>query len=569
MKKIISRCALVLSLAALIAAPCLAQDDHFDIVRFQIEGNTLLPEATVQGAVAPLVGAKRVYGDIQKALEALERAYRAAGFSTVQVYVPEQELTGGVVRLKVTEGVIGKVLISGNKRFDERNIRTSLPALQEGRAPNLRRMSENIQLANDSPAKQIEVTLGVSEEEGKVDAKVLVAEENPQRAFITADSTGTAATGRSRVGLAYQNANLFNRDHNLTLAYTGSADSPAGVKVDIFSIGYRIPFYALGDSLDFIYGKSGVNTPSSSPSLGGSQLGIMGKGDVFGLHWNHHFARRGEYSSKLIFGFDYKYINARCSNGVPPSVTPVSIDPPTPTTGSCVPYTTRPLSLTYSGQRQSPGQVFDYNLGVAHNLALGTHYTNLDGAIDRYSYLTSGNRPTRDDFGIVRLGGSYLKAFQSDWQVRVAASSQYGGNPLVAAEQFGLAGSSAVRGFNERAVAADSGYLANTEVYTPELAKAIGARGSLRVLAFYDFARGHNHNAPQGSPTTPGKIGIASVGVGVRYSVGKDFSLRFDLAQVVDAGPSIPIPNSVPREPNFSNKFRGDWRGHINLMLAF
>ena len=550
MKKTHSSCALFFLLMAPGVVPCLAQDEHFDIVRFQIEGNTLLPEAEVQSVVAAQVGAKRVYGDIQKALEALEGAYRRAGFGTVQVYVPEQELTSGVVRLQVTEGVIGKVLISGNKHFVDANIRASLPELKEGRAPNLRQMSEAIQLANESPAKQIGVTLGVSGEEGKVDAKVAVTEEDPQRVFVTADSTGTAATGRSRVGLAYQNANLFDRDHTLTLAYTGSPDAPAGVKVDIFSLGYRIPFYALGDSLDLIYGKSGVNTPSSSPTLGGA-LGIVGKGDVFGLRWNHYFARRGEYSSKLIFGFDYKYINSRCTTaGVP-----AGIDPPTPAIAACVPYTTRPLSLTYSGQRLSPGRMFDYNIGVAHNWALGTHYTNLDGAIDRYSYLTSGNRATRDDFSIVRLGGSYLSAFQTDWQLRVAASSQYAGNPLLAAEQLGLAGSTAVRGFNERAVSADSGYVVNAEIYTPELGKATGARGSLRALAFYDFARGYNHNAPTGS-LTPAKIGVASAGAGLRYALGKDFSLRFDLAQVVDAGPS-------------NTKERGDWRGHLNVMIAF
>jgi hemolysin activation/secretion protein len=542
---------LALALATLFVAPCLAQDEQFDIVRFQIEGNTLLPEAEVQRAVAPLAGPKRVYGDIQKALEALERAYRAAGFSTVQVYVPEQELTSGVVRLQVTEGVIGKVLISGNKHFDDANIRASLPALQEGKAPNLRQMSEAIQLSNENPAKQLEVSLGVSEEEGKVDAKVAVTEENPQRVFATLDSTGTQATGEFRLGVAYQNANLFNRDHTLTLAYTGSPDAPSGVKVDIYSIGYRVPLYALGDSLDFIYGKSNVNTPSSSPTLGGA-LGIVGKGDVFGARWNHYFARRGEYSSKLIVGFDYKYIDSSCTDA---TGAPVPTDPPTPPIASCVPYTTRPLSLTYTGQRLSPGQLFDYNIGVAHNLGLGTRYTNVDGTIDRYSYLTPGNRSTRDDFNILRLGGSYLKAFPSDWQVRVAASGQYAGDPLVAAEQIGLAGSTAVRGFNERAATADSGYFANAEIYTPELAQASGARGSLRALLFYDFGRGYNQNVPADS-LTPAKFGIASVGAGVRYALGKDFSLRFDLAQVLDAGP-----------PDTKN--RGDWRGHLNVMLAF
>ena len=138
--KIFSSCVLALVLANLSVTAALAQDEHFDIVRFQIEGNTLLPQAQVEAAVAPLAGPKRVYGDIQKALEALERAYRAAGYSTVQVYVPEQELTGGVVRLQVTEGVVGKVLISGNKYFDDANIRASVPALKEGTAPNLRRL---------------------------------------------------------------------------------------------------------------------------------------------------------------------------------------------------------------------------------------------------------------------------------------------------------------------------------------------------------------------------------------------------------------------------------------------
>ena len=547
---------LVRVLAIIIAVPCAAQDEQFDVVRFQIVGNTLLPMAELQALVAPLTGKKRVYGDIQKALEALEGAYRSAGYSTVQVHVPEQELTSGTVRLDVIEGVLGKVTISGNEYFDERNIRAALPALKEGRAPNLREMSENIQLSNENPAKQIEVALGVSEEEGKVDARVTVTEDNPQRVFATLDSTGTAATGRSRLGIAYQNANLFDLDHTMTFAYTSSPDAPSGVKVDIFSIGYRVPLYALGDSLDFIYGKSSVNTPSSSPTLG-TALGIVGKGDVIGARWNHYFARQGEYSSKLIYGFDYKYINARCSTGSPPEAIPVDFNPPTPPIASCVPYTTRPLSVTYTGQKQSPGRMIDYNIGLAYNWALGSQYTNTaasGGNTDRYSYLTSGNRPTRDDFAVLRTGGSYLAALQEDLQVRVAITAQHARNPLVASEQLGLAGSSAVRGFAERAVATDSGYVINAEVYSPELAKTAGVSGSLRGLAFYDFARGYNNNAAD--TTIFGFMSIASIGFGMRYSAGKDFSLRFDLAQVTDAGPA-------------NTKARGDRRGHVNLMLAF
>ena len=116
----------LLAAAVILAAGSLnhatAQDAGFDIARFQVEGNTLLAADKVQALLAPFVGKSKVYGDVQKALEALEGEFRRLGYGTVQVYVPEQELTGGVVRLVVSEGVVGKVTITGNKFFNEENI---------------------------------------------------------------------------------------------------------------------------------------------------------------------------------------------------------------------------------------------------------------------------------------------------------------------------------------------------------------------------------------------------------------------------------------------------------------
>ena len=52
------------ALAAALGAGVLAEDERFNITRFQIEGNTLLPDAELQRAVAPLTGPGRVYGDV-------------------------------------------------------------------------------------------------------------------------------------------------------------------------------------------------------------------------------------------------------------------------------------------------------------------------------------------------------------------------------------------------------------------------------------------------------------------------------------------------------------------------
>jgi hemolysin activation/secretion protein len=559
---------MIAAAAVLAAGPvthAVAQDSGFDIVRFQVEGNSLLPAERIQELVAPFIGKRRIYGDVQKALEALESDYRRLGYGTVQVYVPEQELTSGVVKLQVSEGVVGKVTITGNKYFNNENIRAGLPQLMEGKAPNMRQLSENVQLSNENPAKQVEVTLGTSEEEGKVDVRLEVKEEDPERFYATLDNTGTKATGKHRLGVSYQNANVGNSDQVLTLAYTTAIDPPGGmkilgnrvipsqdgtgVKVDIFSIGYRLPLYAIGDSIDFIYGSSSTDTPASSPTLGGG-LGINGKGEVFGFRYNHIFPRAGEYTSKLVLGVDYKYMNSRCSVA----------GNPTPFGGAgCTPYTLRPVSATYSGQWLKPGEAIDFNVGVAHNLfPLGSEYVfnpvaPAAGGTDRYS-AASGYR-TKDEFTAVRFGGSYATAVNGDWLVRVAASGQYAQNALPAGERLGVAGSNAVRGFLERAVAVDRGYFANFEIYSPDIASGLGLPGNLKWLAFFDSAQGFTLN-----PSLNEKVNIASAGVGFRYNFKKDVSVRFDVARVMDGV----WPNGAP-----NIALEGDIRGHFALAFGF
>ena len=561
----------VLAAAVILLAGTLntviAQDASFDIVRFQVEGNSILPVERVQALVAPFVGRKKIYGDVQKALEALEGDYRRLGYGTVQVYVPEQELTTGVVRLQVSEGVVGKVTITGNKHFNDANVRASLPNLKEGTAPNMRQLSENVQLSNENPAKQVEVTLGVSEEEGKVDAKVEVKEEDPNRVYLTLDNTGTKASGKNRVGVSYQNANMGNSDQVLTLAYTtaidvlnGETHAPArsGVRVDIFSVGYRLPLYSIGDSIDLIYGNSSTNTPASVLAPGGL-LAINGKGEVVSLRYNHIFPRAGEFTSKLVMGLDYKYMNSRCTtNGQPGPV-----DPGNPLlVSSCLPYTLRPVTATYSGQWQKPGEAIDFNLGLTHHLfPMGSRYSYAitpPGAAgsDRYSFIST--RQTPDRFSALRFGGSYSAALSGDWLGRAALSGQYAQSPLPSGEQLGLTGSTAVRGFLERAVAADRGYVANLEVYSPDYAGKLGLEGALKGIVFYDWASGNNLAALGGGFAISN---VASAGIGFRYNLKKDISARLDIARVMQG--HQPIPGTAEA----ANP--GDIRGHFGLAFGF
>ena len=531
-----------------------AQDEFFDIRQFDIRGNSLLADSQVEALVSPFTGTGRSYSDVQKALAALENAYRAQGFGTVSVRVPEQEITTGVVRFEIVESVIGQVVVNGNRYFDEQNFRASLPGLKEGSAPNLKAISANVQLANENPAKEIDVTLGLGEKSGTVDAKISVKDQDPQRWMVNFDNSGTKETGRNRLGLAYQYANLMGGDESLIVAYTTSPDiwmkQPENIKVDIYSVAFHKPFYGVGDSLDVIYGNSNVNVPSAQAT----GFGLNGKGEMISMRWNHHFPRLGENAAKLVFGYDYKHFNTLCVNPVTGQSFPVA--PPTPLNRNCVPHTTQPVSATVTGNAQGIDHQVTYSLGLAINLfPIGLNYTAPPGSpavgrIDKYSYIA--NRPVDDEFAVLRGSVSYSRMV-SGWQLRAGLNAQLTDSGLVPGEQIGLTGATAVRGFGERVIAADTGYIANLEAYTPNFADRFGVTGNLHGLVFLDWGYGRNVGA-QGQPFD--KVGIASIGAGLRYSLQKDVSVSLDIANVVDGGP-------------VGTEERGNWRGHLRMTIGF
>lgn len=523
------RCRLVLLLSLACNQHVQAQDETFDVKRYEVVGAQLIAAEEISRRVAPFTGKGRVFGDIQQALEAIEDAYRTRGYSAVHVVLPEQELSQGVVRINVIESRVANVTVSGNRHFDTGNIRASLPHVEEGTSPMALRISESIQLANENPAKKVDVVMRVGEQEDTVDLDVKVDDDQPSRFFVTADNTGNARTGKTRLGVAYQHANLFNRDHVATVAYTTSPERAE--RVDIYSLSYRLPLYALGDSIDFIYGQSDV-AAGTTPTVAGPLL-FSGSGKVYALRYNMILPRLGEYSSRVIFGFDQREFDNTC----------------TLAGGACgaggSDVTVRPLSIAYAGQWAKLGQTTDFSLAVATNIPGGPHGRQAD-----FSAVRTG---ADKDYSAYRLNGSHAFAFAGDWQARGAFGGQYSPYRLVPGEQLGLVGSLAVRGFEERIVARDSGYFANFEIYTPDaLAGAEGnAHGNLRGLAFIDVGRGWDR-LPSTAAHSTDKVG--SAGVGLRYAMGRTANLRLDVARVTDGADNVPA---------------GNWRGHFGLTVGF
>jgi hemolysin activation/secretion protein len=481
----------------------------FEIARYDVEGNTLLKPEVVDRALAPFSGPDKDFGDVQRALEALQLAYQNEGWGGVEIRLPEQELDRGVVRLRVVEPRIAKITVEGNEHFSEANIRRSVPALREGETPNSREIAKGIRLANENPSKQSAVVLRASEREDHLDATIRVADVDPRRYSIALDNTGNEETQRERLGLAYQHSNMFGLDHVMTLQFITAPKNYNDVIV--FGLGYRIPIYSRGDSVDFVAGYSNVDSGTVQ-----DLFVVAGAGTVFALRYNQNLPRWGDLEHRFSYGFDYRaYQN---------DVTPVGSD------FKLVPdITVHPVSVTYSGAWRAEGKgELTYYLSAVQNIPGGS-----DGRDENFKAVGARFPDGTAGYRLYRAGVSYSRPLIEDWQIRIRADGQYTDDALVSGEMFAIGGADSVRGVNERYVSNDKGYRTSWEIYTPDMAKGLGLDGRMRFLAFYD------QGLLRRNKVQPGELeqqSLDTAGLGLRVNYKNNLTLRFDVAFVLHDG---------------------------------
>jgi hemolysin activation/secretion protein len=498
---------------------------RFEIRRIVLDGNTLLPAAAVDRLLAPYVGANKDFSDIQRALEALENAYREVGYGVVQISLPEQNITQGEIRFSILEPRLGKVAVEGNKHFDEANIRGSVPALREGTPPNSRAIARSLQIANENPTKQTTVLLRSSSVPGEIDAAIKVTDDKPWKGGVTLDNTGNSSTGTWRLGASYQHANVFNRDHVLTAQFITSPGHWGDVR--IYGLGYRIPLYGLGSSIDVVGGYSDVSSGTLQ-----NLFNVSGSGTIFGLRYNQHLPRVGDYEHKLVYGFDYRaYQNRIVQIGTPGSIVPD--------------ITVHPISAYYAGQMRFTGSELSFYVYAAQNV-----FPNGNDASDADFKATRAT--AKASYRLYRYNVNYARLLPGDMQFKVAVHGQETRDSLVPGEQFGLGGAENVRGFFEREVSDDRGHRASFELYSPDVGTLLGwTNVRLRMLGFFDIGTLTRRNPLPGEAVGES---VSSVGLGMRLAGSHQTSMRIDMAQVLQPG---------------GGQRRGDWKVHAVFSVAF
>lgn len=474
--------------AAEVEAP--HQTDLF-IQEYCVEGVRHLPRETVEETVYPFLGPGRSSDDVEQARAALEKAYRDAGFQTVAVQIPPQQVQEGVVVLQVVEGVVERLRVRGARFSSPNAIKAAAPSLAEGKVVNFNDVPREIIALNQLPDRRVTPTLRAAETPGAVDVDLNVVETSPLHASVELNNRRSANTTALRVNASVSDNNFLQRGDSLGLSFQVAPQRSADAQV--FS-GYYLARFAGASGLSLML--QGTKQDSNVSTLGGAA--VTGRGETLGARALLRLPAAKNFYQTLSAGFDYKHFDQTLRVGGNDLVAPI---------------TYWPLTANYSATLLGEKRTTDASLGVTlHLRGVGSN----PAAFDQRRYQADGS------FVFLRGEISHTQEIGPGFQFFAKVSGQLANQALLDSEEASGGGLGTVRGYLESAVVGDNAAFGTLELRSP----ALGPKAS--DLRLYVFGDAGLLKIYQALPSQHSYFQLASYGVGSRVQFHDNFHGSID-----------------------------------------
>lgn len=513
------------------------QPAPFDILEFRVLGNSKLQPIEIERLVYPLLGPGKTIADVERARDALVLAYREHGYGATYVDIPEQNVVNGIVRLKVTEGRLDRVHVSGARYFANGQIRESLPSLKSGEVLSFPAFQEDLASLNrETRDRRVTPVLRTGRTPGTVDMELKVEDSLPLHASVDVNDRYTANTTRTRVGVNVSYDNLFQKYHSLSLQYQTAPEQPKDARVIAGT--YAMPFGGGGRSLALY----AVDTNSDVAAIG--TLSVLGAGRIYGARYIMPLiAPSTRWSHSFVAGLDFKDFEERIRLSDGTDVSPIQ-------------YVN--WSALYSGALRGERSTSTFGLGANFGIR---HLANSSGPAPIIPPASSDDAPlfTPGEFGFKRSGAQpnyfYLRANATHdrplffgTRLAVRLSGQFTTEPLISNEQFSMGGADSVRGYLESEALGDRGVAGSIEFHGPELARwRTDGLTHLDAFLFYDAGVvGIENPLHSDDPDREqaSRVNLSSVGIGMRFSgfrgldAGLDWAWPLETTDNVERGSS-------------------------------
>ena len=475
------------------------------------EGVDLPPK--VYGVLASRIGSSLTLGSLNQMVREAIVAYRKSDFPVVDVLVPEQEVTGGVLQLVIIEGRLGDVVVEGASRSEGRALVSQIRT-ERGEVIRESDLTEDLDWINKHPTRQVDLIFSPGDGYGETDVILRSQSFRELSAYIAYENSGNRALGESRAlfGASLTGPLFFGQDTILSYQFTTNFDnSDASIfgHSGVFAsyLPWRHQVTLLGAYVD---SESRIPAPGGNINTGGVNKQLSGR---YGIP----LPNVGRVSHELEFGMDFKSSNSALAFG--------DVDV-FDTTSEIVQY-----SLGYNMIARD--QAGEWRLDSE---VVSSPGDNTDGNTDAIFATQRAGASANYTYGRVMLERD--QRLPEGWSLYGRLQFQASNSNLLASETLGAGGFDSVRGFEQRIVNGDRGVVGTAELRTPTFYPAVfsgfsNVRDGAYGLLFYDFANVGFHESAIGQQDAT----LGAVGVGFRYQRENWFTLRVDYGlQVTEDG---------------------------------
>jgi hemolysin activation/secretion protein len=220
-------------------APAPKPDERcFEIREVVLEGVTKLAADEQAELTKPYTGRCIGLGEVNELIQKITNLYVSRGFTTTRVYIPEQDMGTGVLKILVLEGLVEKIILDG----DGVSLRMAFPDL-EGRVFNLRDFEQGIDQINRLRSNSATMDIEPGAAPG---ASVVRVKNVPARRWslgFSVDNTGSEPTGYYQAAATLGLDAPLGLNDYLNLSHRQNPDSDTGSKLSrVQSLFYALPY---------------------------------------------------------------------------------------------------------------------------------------------------------------------------------------------------------------------------------------------------------------------------------------------------------------------------------------
>lgn len=452
----------------------------------------IVPDAVVAAAKA-YVGEPISLASLDRMTRDMVLAYRDAGMPVVNVVVPPQDVSNGVVQIIAVVGRLGEVMVEGNA--SDPDYYTEGFELAQGDVVEQAKVLDQLRWKSRRFHRRVDAIYAPGSGFSLTDISFNVTEKKPWTVYLGADKTGSGSLGQNRIFAGFTAGDLWGLDHELSYQFTTSEKGidtlGAHVASYIFPVANRTDFQISGS---YTENEARINdtTISSgrSKTLSGTFISQLPR-------WN-------DWSVDARYGFDYKHsTNSLEFGGANVTETPTAIGQ---------------FGLQLSGQRGGSNSATSVYGGLWWAPG-GLFGDNTDDAMSK------SRSDAKASYVYVRGGFDHTVYLPDDRLFNIGVDGQYAGVRLPKSEMMYIGGMNSVRGFDENTLAGDNGLVARLELHgaKKKIRDWDGKEDSFRPFIFLDAGL-VEVNAPMAEAESDGSI--VGAGVGFSYAVGENFSFE-------------------------------------------